>query len=165
MRSHVLINGILGNWESSEIPDGEKRTSRHLFGSFLRGLYSLPFFGLTDSRSSSLRGSTITDEKKGDVVCLAGAARETLNGTVNCLLEIIQRYFVPSGNRFPKAREAEQFLVGVGCFGDSIAKENERVASFDFHASGFVLRPGNEAHWKGALRKRLGNFAATNKQW
>jgi len=84
----------------------------------------------------SLRGGPVPDEGDSDVVSLAGAACETLNGIENRFLEMAQGCVVPAGKGFVQTKGAEELRFGFCSFGDCIAEEHECFASFEFHAGG-----------------------------
>src|SRR5260370_18364206 len=94
---------------------------------------------LTGSGSSSLSGSTKAEKKESHMVILAGAPGKILNGIEDWLLEMVKRRVVPPNKGFAQARDAEQLLIGVRSFGDSITKKDKCVANFEFHTCGFVL--------------------------
>jgi hypothetical protein len=112
-----------------------------------------------------LRRGTIADEEERDIVSLAGAPREILYGIENCFLKMIQGCVVPASKGFAQAGDAEQLLVGVRSFRDSIAEEDECVTRFQLHTSGFVTGAGDESNRIGTFRKRFSELSAAKKQW
>jgi hypothetical protein len=114
----------------------------------------------------NLRGSSVADEEDSDVISLAGAACETLNGIGNRLLEMVQGRIVPASKGFVQTRDAEQLPVGVSSFGDSIAEGDECVACFEFHTGGLVISAGDQSNrskpfgkWLSKLPHREGEVA------
>src|SRR5260370_841094 len=69
------------------------------------------------SGRSALRGGVIADQQERDIVGLTCAARKFLNRIEYRLLEMIQRRVTAAGKGVPQARDAEQFVVGVGAHG------------------------------------------------
>lgn len=82
------------------------------------------------------------DQGDSDVVSLASAACETLNGIENRFLEMAQGRVVPASKGFVQTKGAEELRFGFCSFGDGIAEEHECFASFEFHAGGaeFLLQ-------------------------
>ncbi len=105
-----------------------------------------------------MRGGVIADQQERDIVGLACAARKFLNRIEYRLLEMIQGRVTAAGKRVPQAGDAEQFVIGVGSFGNSITEQNKSVVRFQFHASGFVFHARDKSDWSGTFCKRFSKF-------
>src|SRR5260370_25516341 len=117
------------------------------------------------SGRSALRGGVIADQQERDIVGLTCAARKFLNRIEYRLLEMIQGRVAAAGKGVPQARDAEQFVVGVGSFGNSITEQNKSVVHLQFHASGFVFHAWDKSNRSGAFCKRFSKFPTAKKQW
>src|SRR6266404_5188841 len=117
------------------------------------------------SGRNALRGGVIADQQERDIVGLACTARKSLNRIEYRLLEMIQGRVTAAGKGVPQARDAEQFVIGVGSFGNSITEENKSVVRLQFHASGFVFHARDEPDRSGTFCKRFGKFPTAKKQW
>src|ERR1700730_423178 len=113
------------------------RTEKHVSRGFALnpptgGEYTpiFPLLALADAGSRSLGGGAIADQEERDIVSLAGAAREILDGVENRFLELIQRRVETAGYGFAQTRDAEQLFFGISSFCDALAKQHERVARF-----------------------------------
>jgi len=78
---------------------------------------------------------------------------------------MVKRGVVPASKSFAQAMDTEEFLIGVRSFGDSITKEDECVAKFEFHTFGFVFGAGDKANRTATFRKGFREFSAAEKQW
>src|SRR5579859_5489037 len=96
-------------------------------------------------------GGTIENQQKGQVVGLAGAAREILDGLKQDLLQEVEWSFVVAGQKLHQARNAEQFFLRIHSFGDPVTEKHEGIAGLKLDASGGVLRFGDQPYRERSL--------------
>src|SRR5690242_434751 len=121
------------------------------------------FLQLAESSSgiSGLRGGTVADEEKRNVIGLAGATRKIFEGINHFLLQLIEGSVVLAGKKFTEAGDAEHFFFGIRGFGDAVAEKDQRIAGLECLANRSILGIRDQPHWKRTLRENFADDAST----